>query len=208
MNIIILGDKYQKGMKSKGCPALIRLSKNSNILQNQYSILTKQFPQSKIIYVAGFEFKKIQTFLTNELPDIVLINNDKYNDYNDSYALSLVENYLNSDTLIIFGYHILSNKMFSKFDKKNGSQVFISDDSNSTIGCVLDNNRIINISFNLPNTLNNIYYLNNQATEYMKNYTQNIDFRNYFIFEIINLLSDKNIVFKTFFTNSGVNYAT
>lgn len=205
MNIIILGDKYQKGMKSKGCPALIKLSKNSNILQQQYKILKHRFPQSNIVYVGGFEFKKIQNFLSNNKLDIELIYNDKYDEYNDSYALSLVGKYLDSDILIVFGYHILNNKIFNKFDISDGSQVFISDNSDSNIGCVLEDNKILNISFNLPNKINHIYYLTSHATESMRLYTDNLNFRNYFIFEIINSLTD-NITFKTFFTHSGVNY--
>lgn len=209
MNIIILGDKYQKGMKSRGCPALIKISKTSNILQQQYKILHSLFPGSKIIYVSGFEHKKIQNFLIHNKLPITLLYNDKYEEYNDTYSLSLASEYLNTKTIIIFGYHILQKKIFHKFHSGDESQIFVSNKSTTnSVGCTIDNNKILNISFDLPHVLNNIYYLTKKDVEKLREYVQNFNFRNYFLFEIMNKLIDNKIIFKTFFSHNGTNHET
>lgn len=209
MNIIILGDKYQKGMKSRGCPALIKISKTSNILQRQYKILHSLFPDADIIYVAGFEYRKIQNFVCHSKLPITLLYNDKYEEYNDTYSLSLANEYLNTNTMIIFGYHILHKKLFHKFQSKDESQIFVSNKSAlGTVGCTIDNNKILNISLDLPYALHNVYYFSSKDILSLKAHVQNFNFRNYFLFEIMNKLIDNQIIFKTFFSHSGTNYET
>lgn len=209
MNVLIIGDKYQKGMKSKGCPALIKVKNYANILEQQYSVLNDFFPNNNIIYVAGFEFKKVQNFLNENKLNIKLIHNEKYNDYNDTYALSLAANFLdpNMGTLIFFGYHLLSTRILDKFNKRRGSQIFLSKSSQSDIGCIIEKDIVTNISFDLPNKINNIYYICQKDMLQIKSLINNPSFKNYFLFEAINYLIDNKIIFKHFFIpNNGVTY--
>lgn len=209
MNVLIIGDRYQKGMKSKGCPALIKTKNYDNILEQQYSVLNDFFPNNNIIYIAGFEFKKVQNFLDESQYNIKLIHNDKYNEYNDTYALSLANNFLdpNMGTLIFFGYHLLSPKILDKFNKKRGSQIFVSKSDHSDIGCIIQKDIVTNISFDLPNKINNIYYICQKDMAKIKSFISNPSFKNYFLFETINYLIDNKIIFKYFFIpQNGVIY--
>ena len=76
MNCIILADKFDRGMKSRGCSSLIPVSNNKLLIQDQYSKLKKVFPESKIIYIYGHESKKIENFYKSNSLDIVLTKNE------------------------------------------------------------------------------------------------------------------------------------
>ena len=207
MNIIIIGDKYQKGMKSKGCPALISINKKTNILENQYKILKDSFPNSNIIYIGGFESKKIQNYLLeNKNIKLELVINTAFNDYHEINSLCTVLEHLNTDILIISGYHVFNNKAFKNFNKLIGSQIFISKDMKNDIGCIISNDTIKNIALDLPNSLTNIYYISKADIEVFKDYINNIKFKNYFLFEIINNLIDKSTIFKPHFMNNTYIY--
>lgn len=203
MNIIIIGDKYQKGMKSKGCPALIKSKDYSSIIEHQYSILKNFFPNSKIVYIAGFEFKKIQFFLEDHKELAVdLVHNYNYENYNDIYSLSLASKYFSSDVLITFGYNILKHSMFKHFNSDRGSQIFIDNTSNSNIGCVVQNDTVSNITYDLPNSISHLYYLSKTDANRIRYYIQDSKYQNYFLFEILNNLIDQNIKIHPHYTNN------
>ena len=202
MNIIIVGDKYQKGMKSKGCAALIKSKNRHTIIEQQYNVCKNIFPDSKIIYVGGFEFKKIQLFLNeNTNIDIELIYNDHYEKYNDVYSLSLVSDYFDNDVLITFGYNLLSNSTFKNFIANDSSKVFIDQNSCLNIGCVIQNGVVSNITYDLPNSISNLYYLNKPDANVMAEYLTNEKYYNHFLFELINNLIDKNTTIHPHYIN-------
>jgi len=207
MNIFIIGDKYQKGMKSKGCPALIPINKSTNIVQNQYKILKSIFPEANIIYISGFEYKKIQNFLTeHEEIELNLIINYNFNDYHDVDSLSNALDYFDDDSIIISGYHILNKKIFRDFNNVFDSQIFVSENKIGELGCIIHDDVVKNIGFDLSNYLTNIYYIKHQDAQIIKNYIEDKKFRNYFLFEIINILIDESIVFKPHFITQKLLY--
>lgn len=200
MNFIILGDKPQKGMKSKGCVALFKITKNLNIFDYQYIEIKKQFPKAKIIYVNGFESKKFLSFLKkSNYKDVITINNNEFNNKNQGYSLNLAKLFLNKDCFILLGNNILSKNTFLNFDKNYGSQIFVSKNKNE-IGCIINNDKIENLSFDLDNYMQNIYYLDYVATDTLKNLLENSKNHNNFIFELINKLIDSGLTFKPYYT--------
>ena len=201
MNIIILGDKYQKRMKSKGCVGLIKIN-SKNILQLQHRVLRQVFPEANIVYVYGFEGKKFNSFINKSTlldNDIISIYNPYYETYNNSYSLSLTKDFLNDDCLILFGDLILSKKIFDKFINKNDSQIFISKQNKNRLGCIINDNKIENISYDLDNYLTDIYYLTKFHANMIQNLLTNKINYNCFIFEIINKLVDMNQNIKPLF---------
>lgn len=185
MKIIILGDKYQKGSKSQGCAGLIKINNNSNILENQYLILKSSFPDSKIFYVYGFDNKKIISYFENKKLNINFIYNEKYDEYNEGFSLSLIKEYIDSETLIISGYNIFSPNCFKKFDTTH-SQVFVDNSENSKIGCIINNKNILeNIFYDLDNKIHSMFYLNKPDAIIFNNLLQSKIY-NAFLFELIN----------------------
>lgn len=197
MNCVILGDKYFKGMKSKGCCGLIRVNKKYNILENQYHILKSVFPNINIIYVYGFEEKRFIDFVSKKTFEINLIQNINYNKYNQCYSLYLAKNFLSENTIIVDGYSILNKTMIKKINNKNESQILISKkiDKQDIPGCIIVDEYIKNFSFDLDNTIKSIYYLNKISSNTLQNML-NKDTYNYFIFELLNKIIDKKQLLK------------
>jgi len=201
MNIIILGDKFQKRMKSKGCVGLFK-SGNDYLIIKQYKVLKKIFPKAKIIYVHGFEHKKLLIAL-DEYPeikqDIELVYNPDYDLYNYGASLHLVREYLNDDVIIMFGDAIIDKSLFVKFDlKQKTSQIIINNQSNNKLGCVVNQLKIENIFYDLDNRIEEIYLLCKQDAMILINFlnSKSQAIKNMFIFEIINKLIDMQVNIK------------
>lgn len=205
MNCIILGDKYKKGMKSKGCAGLIPYGKNT-IFHIQYSVIKNNFPNCKIVYVAGFEGKKIQSVIEKSYGDIYFVNNDQYDTKNEIYSLFLSKNFLNDSTLIVSGYNILTDKIFKSFNDRCGSQVFVSEGNDSDIGCTISDNQVLNIDFGLDNHISDIYYIQDSHINFFKHMIENKIYHNYFLFELINKMIDQNLHIKPFYNTIKKKY--
>jgi bifunctional N-acetylglucosamine-1-phosphate-uridyltransferase/glucosamine-1-phosphate-acetyltransferase GlmU-like protein len=203
MKFIILADKFQKRMKSKGCVGLMPF-KNTCLFDYQYSIIRSVFPDATIVYVYGFDSKRFISFYNkNDYNNTHLICNNNYEQYNHSYSLYLAKEYIDEDCMIMFGDVLINNKTFSKFNPLNGSQIFINNTNyNSDIGCVINKNCVYNIAHGLSNKLCNIYYINKQHRYLLQKIINNNEYHNYFIFEILNkMIEQKTIVSPYFVTN-------
>jgi CTP:phosphocholine cytidylyltransferase-like protein len=196
MNVIILGDKYEKGTKSKGCSALIKFNSQYNIFEHQYECIKDNSKNNRIIYVYGFDNKRFVNF-TKEYKDVVSIYNKHYDDYNYGYSLSLAKEYLDNNTLIIFGNTILNSDSLQKINKAKSSRVFINTKNTGQLGCVLENDIVKNICFELDNCVSNIYFINQQDSLLLKQLVSNSRHTNCFIFELINKLIDNGSIFHT-----------
>lgn len=196
MNFIILADKYQKGMKSKGCVGLIKVNTRLNAFDQQYRLIKNSFKKSKIIYVYGFDHKKMLSYIeTKKYDDLIMIYNEMYENYNYAHSLSLAQKYMDKDFFILFGDSIFKKEVFEKQNNQN-SQIYINKKQKNALGCILDKNQLIhNISFDLDNYLMDIYYISKKDSTVMKNIVSNPKFKNCFIFELINKMIDNGINF-------------
>jgi CTP:phosphocholine cytidylyltransferase-like protein len=205
MNIIILGDKYIKGMKSKGCVGLLKYN-NKHIIDNQYNILKKQFPTSKIIYVYGFDSKKLLAHIYKKsYKDIQLLNNEEYDCKNTAYSLSLAKDFLEEETLIVSGSCNLQHILFKKFNPIK-SQIFVyanTQDKYNNIGCIINKNMICNISPELGNCLYDIYYFGKKESELLKKMVSQNKYHNYFLFELINKIIDAGYILHPYILNTS-----
>lgn len=190
MNIIILGDKFKKGMKSKGCVGLIKVNNTDNILEKQYQQFKKQNKNNNIIYVTGFESKKIHAFIHKNQEDfnISLIYNKYYDTKNHGFSIYLAKEFLNNDCLIIDGSIIIKGDMLQSMTQ-NGSCVMVGD-SDGEVGCIINKYSVDNLSFDLDNKIYDAYYLSKRTATKLGDLIENPNYHNYFIFELINLLID------------------
>lgn len=202
MNCIIIADRYNKGMKSKGCTGLIRINKKYNVFQNQYKTIKKKFPNSKIIYVYGFENKKIENYLKINYEDVTAIYNDKFDSAGYCHSLNCVKQYLNKDCLLFFGDLITKPEVFDNFDKKN-SHIYVNKKNHSNLGCIIDNNEILqNISYDLDNYLMNMYYFNKKDIKILSLIVSEYKNRNCFVFEAVNRMVDLGVKFHISMSNN------
>ena len=201
MNAIIIGDRFQKRMKSKGCSALIKCG-SKTIIDLQYKYIKKYFPKSKIVYISGFDSKKFSIYVNSrkdKYKDLTIVNNDNYLEYNYVYSLSLAHDYMDDDSLIFFGDTIFSNNTLKKLNHNNGSQILLQKTKND-LGCIINDGLVKNIAYDLDNHLSNIYYVSTQDTKILKQIISGSTiYQNCFLFEIINLLIENDIAFKPLF---------
>lgn len=195
MNCIIIADKYVKGMKSKGCYGLIPVNKKHNLFELQHKTIKKIFPRSKIIYVYGFESKKIKNNLLNKYQDVIGIENTEYESSGFVQSLRCASNYLDENCLIFFGDLIIKTDMFKEFDRSR-CHIYLNKNHPTNLGCILDKkHNVQNISYGLDNYLSNIYYISKRDVENFSYYINNNKYRNYFLFEIINKMIDQGVTF-------------
>ena len=113
-------------MKSKGCSALMKTNKRTTVLDNQYEILTNSFQDIDITYIYGFDSKRLLEFIAQTDYNIDMIYNKDYEKYNDAFSISLANNKLNDETLIVLGYQTLTSKIMKKLDSLAHSRVFVT----------------------------------------------------------------------------------
>jgi len=195
MNCIIIADKYAKGMKSKGCYGLIQINQRTNLFEAQYKAIKTTFPRSKIIYVYGFENKKIKRYLGQNYQDVIAIENQEYNDTGFVNSIRCASDYLDQNCLIFFGDLAIKSEMFKNFNREK-SHIYLNKKNHNSLGCIINNNHVQNISYGLDNYLLNMYYINKKNIETFSYYINDIKLRNYFLFEIINKMIDQGIDFQ------------
>jgi CTP:phosphocholine cytidylyltransferase-like protein len=206
MNIIIIGDKPQKNMKSRGCVGLIKYNRINTLLENQYIVLKSVFPKSKIIYVYGFDHKKFKTYLDHSSKKIIPIYNEYYDKFNAGLSLYLAKDFLIDNSLIINGNTILNKKIFESFKPTNISQVFVNQNKKiSDVGCVIGNSRVENFSLDLTNNIYNIYYLSKKDSTTLANMLDNKKHSNYFVFELLNKMIDIGVCFNPVYVKNIPN---
>jgi|694.fasta_scaffold07784_11 choline kinase len=198
MNVVILGDKFQKGKKTKGCSGLFKV-KNTYLILKQYRAIRAAFPKSNIVYVCGFEYKKLLSTIDDYdeiVKNINFIINENYNKYNYGYSLQLLKEYITQKTLILFGDSIIDYKILNTFDCQNNvSQIVLNKKSTSSLGCVINNKKIHNIFYDLDNKIEEMYFIANKDIGKLKDILDQ-PIKNMFIFEIINKMIDNNVSFQ------------
>lgn len=210
MNIIILGDKFQKRMKSKGCVGLFKVNQHTAI-EHQISSIRSYAPDAKIIYVYGFESKKFLSYFNKHISpkysNIDIVYNEQYNKYNYAYSLYLAQEYLNDDCMIVFGDQIFKNNILNHLHQHKNSQIFISSKQKNKLGCIINNDQIAHISYGLNNYVHNMYYLDKHHSLMLQSILVNSDqFHNCFIFELINKLIDSGQHIKPLIVNTKFSH--
>lgn len=198
MNILILGDKYDKGKKSKGCQALIDFNTTTKYIEYQYKTLKDGSNINNIIYVYGLGDKKFISYYDNHknLKRIKTIFNTHYDTKNETYSAYLCKDMIDArdSLLIIFGNTIIKKQHLQKVINANKSCVFRNSQNKSNIGCVHNNKNVENIGLDLDSRIDNIYYIAQADTYHFMEIIKNTSNHNRFIFEIINLMIDKDIL--------------
>ena len=195
MKFIILGDRYNKGMKSKGAIGLFKINKNNTVLQQQYKTIKSAYPKSKIVYIYGFDNKKFSHYIESTYPDIISVYNKDYETTNYTHSLNLVSDLITKDTFILFGDSVFKKNIFDNYNKNLGSQVFINKKIKNKLGCITSDTTICNISFDLSLYLSDIYFISSKDLDVLKELIKNPKNKNSFIFEIINKMIDKGVNF-------------
>lgn len=200
MNFIILGDKYNRGTKSKGCSGLMPHKKDT-IIKNQTSTIFSVFPRSKIIYVYGYDQKKIENYAAlnyKSKKNIEFIHNPEYLTKGFGRSLFTALDYLNDSCVIMFGNTIITKSILMKI-KHKVPQVFLSKTIEYKLGCVITDEYIENMSYGLTNYSYGIYHFPKPETAMVAGVLDSQAGKNMFVFEIVNLLIENKVRFESCF---------
>lgn len=202
MKCIILGDKYEKGMKSKGCSGLLPVNTKVNLLEHQYKTIKKAFPNCQIIYIYGYESKKINDYFKKKDCNIQFVKNELYEDTGYATSLNLANQYMDGDCFILSGNIKYSSKSLQEINRKN-SQIIVNTKQPYKLGCSVDENMIADmIVYGADNYLTNCYFVKKHDIDIMKFLLSDKNNLNNFIFEIVNKMIEHGVEFEINNTNS------
>lgn len=198
MNIVILGDKYDKGKKSKGCQALIDYNTTTKYIDYQYKVLKENTGHVNVIYVYGLGDKKfISYYYSNKsLRKIKTIFNNHYETKNETYSIYLCKDVINVNDplLILYGNSTIKKQHLNKLLNKKETCIFHQNKGQTEIGCIHNNKNVENIGLDLELKIDNIYYISQPDMVSFMEIISDSTNHNRFVFEIINLMIDQNIL--------------
>jgi choline kinase len=201
MNIIILGDRYKKGMKSKGCVGLIKINNTTNIFQKQYNQIKSFFPDSRIIYISGFESKKFSSFLKkhDKNQEVIHLENDLFAKTNSGFSLNLAREYLDTNCLVIDGSTNISDSLLKNIKTTQDKNLVCIGNKSGDIGCILNNSRVDSLNIDIDNRIYDVFYVTQHTALRLQDIIEH-NYHNAFLFEIINILIDlgEHFYHKTF----------
>lgn len=184
-DVIILGAKPIKGMKSLGAFSNIEMAKQKTFLDLQKQNLKKKLNVKNIWYIAGHQHIKLDTHQDG----VSFLYNKEYEYKNNGYSLFLgLQNSTADHIVIIFNRVLFHHKIFNRLNYDR-SYVFINDNSLNEykLGCIINDGLIDNIFYNLPNKLTGIYILTGEELRIMRSFIKKSgSIHNMFIFELIN----------------------
>lgn len=182
IDIVILGSKPIKGMKSKGPLSSVQMNKSQTILDNQIKNLHKKININNIFYV-GSGANLVNDKSSNK---VVFIDNKDYASTNNTHSLRLALQKSTAKSVIVLFHKIVFSHEIFNFFNFNESQILISKSEEYPIGCTICDNKILNLFYNLQNRCCGIYYVTNLELFYLKKLLDTEHHDNKFIFELIN----------------------
>lgn len=198
ITFIILGENHGHRMKSYGPVSLVRVG-DKTILEKQIETIKSCFLNYEIIVCAGFESKKITSFVKLNFKNyrIRIVENQVHFNSNCCESARLcINNTMNNKLMIINGGVFMNQEHFRLI--KYEDSCIITQDSNSggnlEVSAISHNNSLESLCLGIKNNYwAEVLYLPNENTiNKFYNIVSNIDFKNKFMFEAINELSQKS----------------
>lgn len=203
ISILLMAQEATKGLKSFGPKILLNITPHKKIIDYHISNFMSLQKSANIVTSIGFDSEKIVKYLSTITKNKKQINNtilcQNYSINNDGYVLS---EYLRKcpDTkglLIVPAGVLFKPNSINKNHISKQSTIFLLNKYNPNFetGCSIQDEEIKYVFFNLEHCWTECVFLNQACISELKNIidTQNID--NKFLFEIVNMLIDKNVEF-------------
>ena len=199
-SVLILGAFPDKNIKSLGNKGLIKINKNTNLVEYQIDFFQKAYKKPQIIIVGAFDGKRLNKFIIeynkNNKTNIKYIEHplDKY--VNVGYSLKHAMKYVLHNNLVICDLSVaLSPSSLATVSKPKFSFILAHKNKKTreSIGFILDPNdkHIGHCFYGLPNDICDFIYLRTKDVKILNKVmkiTQNI--QKFFLFEILNACID------------------
>lgn len=203
IDILIITPEITKGMKSIGSKCLLPLRKNLSVIEYQISQVQKISKQSAITINIGFDSEKIISKLYRYRSIRYLIN-DQYDNTNQGNNLLLyIHKYKPKNLLILSSGLLLRENTLQKSYLQNECKIFMLNKpkTNFSIGSS-SAQKLEYLFFDMEEPWSEIVYLNEEAIRLLSNNDTKI-FDQMYLFEIINFLLSKNMLFTKIYLNKS-----
>lgn len=202
ISIIVLAAFPDKKIKSLGNKSLLKVSKNTTLLEHQIAALYEIYKKPQIIVVGGFEGKRLNKLINSSsyTKDVEYIEHAILPTFNVGKSINDGIKMTNNNNILIYNSClVLKRKAFSKvLNNKKQSYVLCSKDTKGDVGCIDDNNNLINCFFDIGHKVYDFLYLSENDGLALKNMCKSgIVKDNQYLFEIINLCISQNISIST-----------
>lgn len=195
--IIIPAAGCASRMKCIGSKSLLCI-KNIPLIDRQLDIINKTFPKKEIILVTGFEADKVLNYTGKY--NITRVENEKYEYTNISRSIAIGLRACNCDSIIIIYGDLYFNKELLDLPFNNKSIIVCCNTmTTNEVGCIINNNIIENIFYDLPQKWAQVAYFTGDELEILKKIV--FDRKNNLLYgyEIINKIIDRGGKFKAIF---------
>lgn len=201
-SIILLNAFPDKKIKSLGNKYLLKIN-NQYLIDYKIQLLKKLYHNPEIILVGGFDSKKLQKHINKNYENIKYVSHNFDTKYN--IGKSIIHGIAEStgeSCLLLNSSVVLSSEIKNKINN-DSSWVFVykTNQRSSNIGCITNNNLIINCYYGLNNELYDILYINNTDMIKFKKLINSNNIEKLFLFEIINLCIENKINIRSNFVN-------
>ncbi len=211
-NVILLCSEITKGMKSYGPKAFIPVGqkhKQKPLIIKQIDNILQTYKKNTHIYiVTGFEHEKFIKILNQFYPEekhknIIKLYNEDYRDSNSGHGVWLALNsILSGNTLVV------ENGILTDYSPKSQTSSILpmlkasNKDESFNMGLTVNNKKVEYVFYDLPNRWSEVLYINNSDIQRIKEILGKQNIKHKFLFELINLLIDNEIIFETEFISS------
>jgi len=198
ISVVILATLPDNGIKSLGSKSLLSF-KGKYFIEHQLDAIKQGLRNKKhdITIMSGFDNQRMIKFLSPiaKKHNIQIIKENYENNLN--FGGSLIESikYIKYSNLLSINYGLLFRpSVISRMVKKNDTNTIIVSDnhscnSNIKVGCYDENNKIVNLFYNLgQKKYLDINYWNSNTIDFIKKNISFKDYHNRFVFELVNLL--------------------
>ena len=196
LTAIILYTDAPRGSKTKQCRSLCDITKKTTLIEQQIRLLKKNNNQIDIIIVAGKGYKDLDKTVKNlKYKNVNVVHEQNYTELNQSQILiDLIRNKnIKNNILVILGEILFKNTNLKKISK---TTVWLIDKHKDgfNIHCRQNNSNAEYFFYDIPNEKQwaEIIFLDTASVSaILHNISQNTGTKQLFIFEILNILTDK-----------------
>jgi hypothetical protein len=187
--IIILSAGDNPKMKIYGARSYFKLPNGQTILERQVDLLKKQFPETPIIVVHGYNYK---TAISNAPCGIVNVVNTDYENYGIAKTiLAGLQTIKHTSALLIYG-DVVFNTAAIKIPDNNKSSLCLGNKNKlGEVGAIINDGQIIRLMYDMPKTWGQIAYITNQELNILNNIITDTETEKMTGFELINTIIDK-----------------
>lgn len=204
ISVLLMAQEATKGLKSFGPKVLLNITNNKKVIDYHINNFINLQKGARIITSVGFDSEKIVKYLSTIKQNKKQINNtlfcEDYNNKNDGYVLSqFLNKYPDTTGLLIIPAGVLfKSNAIAKKNVSKKSTIFLLNKyaENFETGCSIQNEEIKYVFFDLDHCWTECVYFNQESIAELKRIIANKNIDNKFIFEIINILLEKNIKFE------------